>query len=264
VKGNLHQLVQLQEADLRLEELAIQKRRIPAMIEAARQPFVVAQTQRDTVKKESEVTSKERKSREQDLATHEQAIAKLEERALKGEIKTNKEFQAHKFEVEVAKKKKGEIEEQLLILMDQADTMKKDLTRAEESIKTAEQRFNAEKGSLEESVNSLDAQLGELTQKRKDLAAVIEPSLLRSYEKLRSTRKGQALAGVSKDGTCMACRLQIQPQVVSDVKRATNILTCSYCHRILYWVGEPSPLQSIEPEPASDAVPLEQAADRSQ
>ena len=259
MKGNLQQLIQLQEADLRLQELALRKRRVPELIEAARRPLQVSQAQRDTGKKESEATGKERKAREQDLAAQEQAISKLEERGLKGDIKTNKEYQAHKFEIELAKKKKGEIEEQLLILMDQADTMKKDLARVEEAVKAAEQRFNAEKASLEGSIGALDKQLTELTQKRKEIAAAVEPSLLLSYEKLRGTRKGQALAGVSKDGTCMACRLQIQPQVVSDVKRGTNILTCSYCHRILYWVGEPIQQTPDSGRPA-DEISVEPAA----
>jgi predicted nucleic acid-binding Zn-ribbon protein len=261
VKGNLQQLIELQQADLRLEEITLQKRRVPGLIEAARRPLQAAQAQRDTVKKDFEIAVKDRKSREQELTDHEQAISKLEDRAIKGEIKTNKEYQAHKFEIELAKKKKGEVEEQLLILMDQVDAMKKDLGLTEEAVKTAEQRFNAEKSSQEASIGTLDGQLKELSQKRKDIAASVESSLLRSYEKLRGTRKGQALAGVSKDGTCMACRLQIEPQVVSDVKRATNIFTCSYCHRILYWVGEPLPsVPPIDQERPSEVVPLEQTA----
>jgi predicted nucleic acid-binding Zn-ribbon protein len=261
VKGNLQQLISLQQADLRLEEITLQKQRVPAMIEGARQPLLAAQSRRDTLKKDFDLAVKERKAREQELAEHEQAIGKLEDRAIKGEIKTNKEYQAHKFEIELAKKKKGEVEEQLLMLMDQVDSMKKELGRAEEAVKAAEQRFTAEKTSLETSIGSLDEQLKELSLNRKDIAAGVESSLLRSYEKLRSTRKGQALAGVSKDGTCMACRLQIQPQVVSDVKRATNILSCSYCHRILYWVGEPlPPAQPIEQERPSEEASLQQTA----
>jgi len=227
------------------------------MIEAAGRPLQVAQAERDSLKKDFDVALHDRKSREQDLAAQEQAISKLEDRAVKGEIKTNKEFQAHRFEIELAKKKKGEIEDQLLLLMELVDTKKKELTRVEEAVKTSEQRFNAEKTTLEGSVGALEAELAEVTRKRKEMAAGVEPSLLRTYEKLRVTRKGQALAGVTKEGNCRACRLQIEPQVVSDVKRANKVLTCSYCHRILYWAGDPVP------ERPPEQVPVEQAADSS-
>ena len=257
MKGKLQDLIDLQETDLRLEELALRKRRLPEMIEAAGRPLQVAQAERDSLKKDFDVALHDRKSREQDLAAQEQAISKLEDRAVKGEIKTNKEFQAHRFEIELAKKKKGEIEDQLLLLMELVDTKKKELTRVEEAVKTSEQRFNAEKTTLEGSVGALEAELAEVTRKRKEMAAGVEPSLLRTYEKLRVTRKGQALAGVTKEGNCRACRLQIEPQVVSDVKRANKVLTCSYCHRILYWAGDPVP------ERPPEQVPVEQAADSS-
>ncbi len=116
---HLDRLIALQEADLRLEEIAERKRRIPELVEAARQPLLTAQATRDSLKQEVDKLSKDRKSCEQNLAEQEQAISKLQDRTTKGEIKTNREYQAHLVEIELAKKKKGEIEEQLLILMDQ-------------------------------------------------------------------------------------------------------------------------------------------------
>ena len=209
------------------------------MIEAARRSFQTSQSQRDSLAKEFDHAVKERKVREQDLAAEEQAIAKMEDRAVKGEIKTNKEYHAHLFEIDLAKKKQGEIEEALLLLMDEVDLKKKLLAQAEEAVKAAERKFEAEKAALEGSIGTLENEFTELTRKRKEVSGAIDSSLLKKYEKLRASRKGQALAGVNKEGSCMACRLQIEPQVVSDVKRATAILTCSYCRRILYWAGEP-------------------------
>lgn len=260
MKEQLERLIALQEADLRLEELAERKRRIPEMVEAARQPLQASQALRDTAKQASETTGKERKACEQALAEQEQAISKLQDRTTKGEIKTNREYQAHLLEVELAKKKRGEVEEQLLVLMDAVDAKKKELVQAEAAAKEAEQRFNAEKTSLEGSVGALDEELAGSCQKREALMAAIEPSLLRTYEKLKSNKKGQALAGINKDGSCMACRLQIQPQVVAEVKRATSILTCSYCNRILYWAGDPVQIVPV-PEKPAEAVEVEEAAE---
>ena len=260
MKDQLARLIALQEADLRLEELAERKRRIPEMVEAARQPLQAAQTLRDSTKQTFEKTGKDRKACEQELAEQEQVISKLQDRTTKGEIKTNREYQAHLLEVELAKKKRGEIEERLLILMDEVDVKKKELAQAETAAKEAEQRFAAEKAELEGSVDALDEELAGLRQKREALMVAIEPSLLRNYEKLRASKKGQALAGINKEGSCMACRLQVQPQVVAEVKRATSILTCSYCHRILYWAGEPVQIVPV-PEKPTEVVEVEEAAE---
>ncbi|OGX10833.1 MAG: hypothetical protein A3K11_00100 [Nitrospirae bacterium RIFCSPLOWO2_12_FULL_63_8] len=260
MKEQLERLIALQEADLRLEELAERKRRIPEMVEAARQPLQAAQALRESAKQAFETTGKERKSCEQELAAQEQVISKLQDRTTKGEIKTNREYQAHLLEVELTKKKRGEIEEQILILMDAVDTKKKELAQAEAVAKEADQRFNAEKTALESSVGALDEELAGLRQKREALMATVEPSLLRSYEKLKSSKKGQAMAGVNKDGSCMSCRLQVQPQVVAEVKRATSILTCSYCNRILYWAGDPVQIVPI-PEKPAELLEIEEAAE---
>ena len=237
MKQHLERLIVLQEADLRLEEIAERKRRIPEMVEAARQPLLTAQATRDSLKQELDKLTKDRKTCEQDLAAQEQTISKLQDRTTKGEI-----------------------EDQLLILMDQVDTRKKDLAQAEAAVKEADKRFAAEKASLEGSVGALDEELAALKQKREAMVVAIEPTLLRTYEKLRRSKKGHALAGVNKDGTCMACRLHVQPQVVAEVKRAATIHTCEHCQRILYWTGEP--VQIIpQPERKGDEVEVEETAE---
>src|SRR5207245_8194159 len=126
----------------------------------------------------------------------EQTISKLQDRTTKGEIKTNREYQAHLVEVELAKKKKGEIEDQLLILMDQVDTRKKDLAQAEAAVKEADKRFAAEKASLEGSVGALDEELAAIKQKREAMVAAIDPTMLWTYGKRRRRKKRHALAGV--------------------------------------------------------------------
>jgi hypothetical protein len=230
------------------------------MVEAAGRPLHTAHAFRDCTQHTFETTGKARKSCEQELAAQEQVLSKLQDRTTKGEIKTNREYQAHLLEVEMAKKKRGEIEEQLLILMDAVDAKKKDLAQAEAAAKEAEQRFNAEKTALEGSVGALDEEAAGLRRKRESLVAAVEPALLQRYEKLKGAKKGQALAGVNKDGSCMSCRLQVQPQVVAEVKRATAILTCSYCHRILYWAGDPVQIVPVPDKPA-ELLEVEEAAE---
>ena len=52
-----------------------------------------------------ETLNKERRSHEKDLEAHEDRIGKMKDRA--AQLKTNQEYQAHLFEVELANKKRG-------------------------------------------------------------------------------------------------------------------------------------------------------------
>ena len=144
MKEDLQRLMSLQEVDGRLEELADRKKRIPELVAAAQRPLHAAQALHEVTKKDLDTSTKQRKALEDELAVQEQAISKLQDRAIKGAIKTNKEFQAHKFEIDLAKKKKGEIEEQLLMLMDQVDVKKKELAQADAAMKEAERKFAVE------------------------------------------------------------------------------------------------------------------------
>jgi predicted nucleic acid-binding Zn-ribbon protein len=96
-----------------------------------------------------------------------------------------------------------------------------------------------EKAALEEKDRLLAAELTDLEAKQRQLSGQVEKVLLVRYNKLKTTRKDQALALI-KDGICVGCRLQLPPQLVSQVKRGEEVHTCPYCYRMLYWEGEPT------------------------
>jgi len=81
--------------------------------------------------------------------------------------------------------------------------------------------------------------LAELEAQQRERASHVERGLLERYTKLKSSRKDQALAAI-KGGMCSGCRLQIPPQLIAEVKRSQDLHTCPYCHRMLYWEGEPA------------------------
>ena len=172
------------------------------------------------------------------------------------EIKKNVEYQAHLFEIQVATKKKGEIEEQILVLMDDVEQQQQAVKETTAIVSDAEARFEQKKAELEALNQKLGKELAELDEKQRDLAKTIEKSLLDRYHKLKSTRKDLALASI-KNGTCSGCRLQLPPQLVAEVKRADALLTCNFCHRILYWEGDPGQGSSPSGESADQvAQPL--------
>jgi predicted nucleic acid-binding Zn-ribbon protein len=181
---------------------------------------------------------KERRSHEKDLEAHEDRIGKMKDRA--AQLKTNQEYQAHLFEVELANKKRGEIEEKILLAMEQIEQTQRTIAAAQGQLKESEALFTKDKAILDAKDQALAAELTELEAQQKHLSGRVEKGLLARYNKLKSTRKDQALALI-KDGTCVGCRLQLPPQLVSQVKRGDDVLTCPYCYRMLYWEGEPVP-----------------------
>lgn len=230
-------MIELQALDLRILEIKEQDRKIPLLIQAAETPFKDAQQQLHSLSASVETRSKERRDRERDLEAHEAQVGKLRARLM--ELKTNKEYQAHLFEIEMANKKKGSMEEQILTLMEQIETQQEEAKLAKTRAMEAEHLYAQEKVRLEELAAGLETELARLDEKRRTVASMIDKGLLDRYNKLKAARKDLALAPI-RNGICAGCRLQLPPQLVAAVKRSDELQTCTYCHRILYWEGEPA------------------------
>ncbi len=250
---HLSSLIELQTLDLRIAEIKEQRRKIPERLAAAEAPLREAARLLKEAADSVEAHVKERRARERDLEAHEAQTEKLKARM--SELKTNKEYQAYLFEIEMANKKKGEIEEQILILMEKVEQMQRAAKDAQAKVTEAERAFGLEKKTLEDLDAKLAAELSELDRKQREVAAGIDKGLFDRYTKLKAARKDLALAPV-RDGICQGCRLQVPPQLVAEVKRSDELQTCPYCHRMLYWDGGPVEEAKIDPsaEKADDEV----------
>jgi predicted nucleic acid-binding Zn-ribbon protein len=247
----LRPLIELQTLDLRMAEIKEHQRKLPVLLETAQAPLNDATKQLAELTAALDAATKDRRAQEKDLEAHEAQTEKL--RARLSELKTNKEYQAHLFEIEMANKKKGEIEERILVHMEKIEQHQKDITDAQAKKAEAEQQFTGEKARLDTEQAALTAELSELEQKHKEIAVTVEKGLLARYTKLKATRRDQALAPV-RNGICFGCKLQLPPQLVAEVRRSDVILTCNHCHRILYWEGEPvsEPAPTVSSKHAED------------
>ena len=112
-------LIALQKLDLRIMEITEQRRKIPEQLHAAEAPVrELMQVVTDT-KTAMDALSKERRGGEKDLEAHEAQTDKMKSHA--ASLKTNKEYQAHLFEIELANKKRGEFEEKILVAMEKIE-----------------------------------------------------------------------------------------------------------------------------------------------
>ncbi|MEX5213110.1 MAG: C4-type zinc ribbon domain-containing protein [Nitrospiraceae bacterium] len=235
MNSHLPRLIELQAIDLRIAEIKHQRRLIPDRLAAAHAPLRSAAEAMKQAADSVETLTKERRTCERELDTQESHIEKMKART--AEIKTNKEYQAHLFEIEMANKKKGEVEEKILGLMETIERFQREMATAQARVREAEAAYEREQRLLAESDAGLSQELVELDRQQRQAATAVPRDLLDRYEKLKAQRKDHALAAV-RDGTCQGCRLQLPPQLIAEVKRSDQLQVCDYCHRILYWEGE--------------------------
>ncbi|MDF0644131.1 MAG: C4-type zinc ribbon domain-containing protein [Nitrospira sp.] len=246
----LSSLIELQKLDLRIMEICEQRRKIPDRLHQLETPLRDARQLLQETVVSMEVAVKERRGYERDVEAQDAHNDKM--RARLSEIKTNKEYQAHLFELQMANKKKSEIEDKVLACMEKIEELQRTMREAQERVEAVERTFAEEKRVLDELEGRLSSELAELDVQQRECATHVDRGLLDRYTKLKSARKDQALAAI-KGGMCTGCRLQIPPQLVAEVKRSQDLHTCPYCHRMLYWEGEPTTDSKPATETAKDS-----------
>lgn len=213
------------------------RRKIPERLHTAEAPLREATQSLNETKAAMDVSVKERRSHEKDLEAHETQTEKMKSHA--ASLKTNKEYQAHLFELELANKKRGEFEEKILLSMDKIDQLQKSTNELQEKKSLLEKSFAQEKQGLDAQDKELAKELARLEADYREASARVDRALLDRYNQVKAARKDQPLAAV-RGGTCAGCRLQIPPQLIAQVRRSDDLHICPYCRRILYWEGEPA------------------------
>ncbi len=231
MNSQLQFLIELQKFDLRIFQIQDTQRKAPELLKAAESPLQDILTRLQALKNTGESLIMQQRSAERELATQEDLLHKVRSRL--SELKTNKEYQAHLFEIEQSRKKKDSIEESVLETMQKVEENKAALQELQAETEEAQKLFDSEKARLESQFSELANELSELTQQQQQVADTVEKPLLARYNRLKTMRKGYAVAEV-KDGACGGCRLQLPPQLVAEVRRGDELMDCSYCHRLLF------------------------------
>lgn len=187
------------------------------------------------VEKEKEVIDeleKERRKKEKELETDKDNIKKLEAKLY--EVKTNKEYQALLKEIEAAKATNDKTEEDILVLMDKVEDIRKDYDSSLTHLKVREKEVEIEKNKIEKDTQSADKVIAKLKTERDNLLSVVNEQLRSTYMVLREKRNGIAVSN-AKNGVCLGCFMNIPPQLFIEVTKNRQLIQCPSCGRILYF-----------------------------
>jgi len=241
VQEFLKRLVQLQQTDTAILEKRRFIDKVPFRVNEVDEPLKNAKAELEKIRQKSTALAKKKKDREAALTETQEKIAKMKNRS--SDLKTNKEYQAHLKEIEISEKEIGNIEEQILILMDEAETTDKEKAEREKSVRSEEETIQAFKKELDAEVSRLDQELSILKEERAKIVSQLEPDIYATY--LALLRRGNGMAMVRADHEiCLGCNMNIPPQLFVEIRKNEDLIQCPQCHRILYFEEEKPPVQA--------------------
>ncbi len=193
---------------------------------------------KDRVLREKEIVEeleKERRRKEKEFEAEKEKVKKYESRLY--EVKTNKEYQALLKEIEGVKQANDKLEEDILIIMEKVEDLKKDLVSSAASLAEKEKEAGKEKERLQKEMGSMDEIITRLTRERNSLLKGVSSDLQATYNMLLDKRGGIAVVTVKND-TCLGCSMNIPPQLYIEVTKNERLILCPSCNRILYFVAD--------------------------
>jgi len=230
VRDQLKALVRLAEIDSLAKDIDDRLKGIPLELEERR--LGVKRLEELVAKQKAGIAEAERlyAQQETDIASRNDQLGKSRSKSAKA--RTMREAEAAERELETVRRtiKDGEGER---------DRLKERIEKSRAGLAEPEKALEEQKAELATAEAAVEGRLGELRIEREktlvgrsEVAAKIDKAHLRVYDRLR-TKISNPVAEAA-NGTCTACRISIAPQRFMQMAKATEIMACMHCMRILY------------------------------
>jgi len=232
LKKNLLLLIELQECDSQLVSFSTKKIKLPEKLAKLDEEFIVFKNGIElNTRKHDELKARHIES-ENKIKKINEGMVKTKERLL--EVKNNKEYQAMLKEIETAESSRGNIETEIISILEELDKLSLLVKKDEEILGQHKKEYEAEKKMIETDLSTIDADAVIWEQKRADLRKNVSADILARYEKVKNRNNGVGVISVWKQ-VCNGCHMNIPPQLYNELQKTTELLSCPNCNRIMYF-----------------------------
>ena len=235
MKDLLEDLIALQEVEIEIFKAEDGLRELPK--EVSEIQSIITARKRSLDSADEEIASYEERKAPLEVELKEnQALLDAADARIK-RIKTNKEYLAMQREIDLAKKRKADLEEQVLTIMEKIEKKTSERERIRTSFETDKVILDEKMGKLKTLMKELEDVLAEYKGKDDRLRKIVDKSLLSKYDRIKQSKKGLAVVECF-EGVCRGCHMHIQPQLFNELIRGDRLINCPACQRILYVKAE--------------------------
>jgi uncharacterized protein len=235
LEQELRIIYEAQQIDTQIAENERKTYSVPKTIEELDNEIDELKNKIEKEKVVAQELEKEKNKKEKDLDVEKDKIKKFESKL--HEIKTNKEYQALLKEIETVKEANDRTEEEVLVLMDKIEELKKDYETSEKYLKSRKVEVEKEKNRLKAELDVIEKTIHEFKEARNKLLSAVSDNLRATYNTLIEKRSGTAVVNL-KNGVCLGCFMNIPPQLFIEATKNRQLILCPSCNRIFYFLED--------------------------
>jgi uncharacterized protein len=227
----IEMLAALQLVDREIKQQTGVKQGLLAELEAKEREIHAKQREAETLAAACAALEKSRA--EKDRVFQEESKKAVDKRMRMNRIKNVKELQALQREIDQAKQANGDLEEEIIKLMQEIDGLKAQIKTKEAETVALQGEWQKKQEALQGQISRIDKAVSEAAARRQTIASQLANDLISRYELLFSRRGGTAVVEVS-GGICQGCYMNIPPQLGNEIIKNEKLHLCPSCQRILY------------------------------
>ena len=176
---------------------------------------------------------KEKLRLEKDRVLQDEGRKATDKRMRMNRIKNIKELQALQREIDQMRESNGDLEEELIKIMQDIDALKAQMQTKESEMAGMREEWKNKQRELETQISGIDQSVSAAASRRQTIASQVTGDLISRYELIFSRRGGMAVVEVAA-GICQGCYMNIPPQLSNEISRSDKVHLCPSCQRILY------------------------------
>ena len=233
MKAELAQLIALQNADSNIRRLQTEIESIP--------------DRRAEIEKEFDQRAFEIRAMEErrDLARHERTrleteIFEQKQRAERADrnlmaAKKPEEYTAAIREADAARKQISAFETQVLEQMEISEQAEKELAERAPEVEKLRGEMEASFKAFDQQAKAQQKLLQQAHEDRDRLTRELPKATSALYKRISSRIRDGVAVAEARNGACTACYMALRPQIMSQVRKGDEVITCDNCNRILYY-----------------------------
>lgn len=240
MRAQIEILASLQTVDREIKEQTGLKQGLLSELQAKEREIQAKQKEVDELS--AACAEKEKLRAEKDRVFQDEGKKAMDKRMRMNRIKNSKELQALQREIDLMRQSNGELEDELIKIMQEIDAIKANIQSKQAEMAALHESWQKQQQELEGQISGIDQAMSEASSRRQSIAANLARDLVSRYELIFSRRGGTAVVEVA-GGICQGCFMNIPPQLGNEIIRSDKIHLCPSCQRIVY----------VKPVPLEDA-----------
>jgi len=233
VKAELAQLIALQDADTNIRRLQTEIESIPDRRAEIEKEFDQRAFEIRAMEERRDNARHERTRLEAEIFEQKQRAERADRNLMAA--KKPEEYTAAIREADAARKQISAFETQVLEQMEISEQAEKELAERAPEVEKLRGEMEASFKAFDQQAKAQQKLLQQAHEDRDRLTRELPKATSALYKRISSRIRDGVAVAEARNGACTACYMALRPQIMSQVRKGDEVITCDNCNRILYY-----------------------------